>query len=100
MRVIAREPEHYEVHEVPYGKVYSWRPERIVFECDCGGGALVWERPVTVCACGAVHTGVSREPEERRTEHPWHEEYEEWRRKKEANNLRHEYFDFVGTGDD
>jgi hypothetical protein len=37
MRVIAREPEHYEVHEVPYGKVYSWRPERIVFECDCGG---------------------------------------------------------------
>jgi hypothetical protein len=38
MRVIAREPEHYEVHEVPYGKVYSWRPERIVFECDCGGG--------------------------------------------------------------
>ena len=63
MRVIAREPEHYEVHEVPYGKVYSWRPERIVFECDCGG-ALVWERPVTVCACGAVHTGVSREPEE------------------------------------
>ena len=80
MRVIAREREHYEVHDVPYGKVYSWRPERI--------------------ACGAVHTGVSREPEERRTEHPWHEEYAEWRREKEANNLRHEYFDFVGTGDD
>ncbi len=101
MRVIAREPEHYEVHEVPYGKVYSWRPERIVLECDCGG-ALVWERPVTVCACGAVHTDVlseERRMDERRYR-PWHEEYEEWRRKKEANNLRHEYFDFVGTGDD
>ncbi len=101
MRVIAREPEHYEVHEVPYGKVYSWRPERVVFECDCGE-ALVWERPVTVCACGAIHTGVLQEPEVRRAdeEHPWHEEYEEWRRKKEADNLRHEYFGFVGIGDD
>jgi hypothetical protein len=101
MRVIEREPEHYEVHEVPYGKVYSWRPERIVFECDCGE-TLVWVKPVTVCACGAVHTDVVREPEERRTNeepHPWLQDYEEWRRKKEANNLRHEYFDFVGTGD-
>jgi hypothetical protein len=99
MRVIARELEHYEVHEVPYGKVYSWRPERIVFECDCGE-TLVWEKPVTVCACGAAHTDVS--PEERRMdqEHPWQEDYEEWRREKEANNLRHEYFDFVGPGDD
>ena len=61
MRVIAREREHYEVHEVPYGKVYSWRPERIVFECDCGE-RLVWMRPVTACACGAVHTDVSRDP--------------------------------------
>src|SRR5688500_15081651 len=99
MRVIAREREHYEVHELPYGKVYSWRPERIFFECDCGR-TLVWEKHVTACACRAVHTGVSRAPEERRTEHAWHEEYEEWRREKEANNLRHEYFDFVGTDDD
>ena len=37
MRVIAREREHYEVHEVPYGKVYGWRPERVVLERDCGG---------------------------------------------------------------
>jgi hypothetical protein len=101
MRVIEREREHYEVCEVPYGKVYTWRPERVVFECDCGE-SLLWESPVTVCACGTVHTGVLREPEERRTdeEHPWHEEYEEWRRKREANNLRHEYFGFVGVGDD
>ncbi len=96
MRVIAREREHYEVHRVPYGKVYSWRPERIVFECDCGE-TLVWAKPVIVCACGAVHTDGLREPEERRTdeEHPWHEEYEEWRRERDANNLRHEYFGFV-----
>ncbi len=98
MRVIAREREHYEVHEVPYGKVYSWCPERIVFECDCGE-RLVWMGPVTACACGAVHTDVSRDPaggpadEERH--HPWLQGYEEWRREKDANNLRREYFGFV-----
>jgi hypothetical protein len=99
MRVITREREHHEVHQVSYGKVYSWRPERVFFECDCGR-ALVSENFVTVCACGADYTNVLREPEERRTEHPWHEEYDVWRREKEANNLRHEYSDYVGTGDD
>ena len=100
MRVIEHEREHYEVREVPYGKVYSWRPERLVFECACGE-TLLWTRPVTVCACGTVHTDVSREPERRTDEgshHPWHEEYEEWRR--DAGNLRHEYFDFVKAGSD
>jgi hypothetical protein len=101
MRVIARDQEHYEVHEVPYGKVYSWRPERIVFECDCGE-TLVWMRPVTACACGAVHTDVlpERRPTGEKPQHPWIEEYEEWRREKDANNLRHEYFGFVETGSD
>ena len=98
MRVIAREREHYEVHEVPYGKVYSWRPERIVFECGCGE-RLVWMRPVTACACGAVHTDVSRDPDggpaEEERHHPWLQEYEEWRREKDANDLRREYFGFV-----
>ncbi len=99
MWVIARELEHYEVHEVPYGKVYSWRPERIVFECDCGE-ALVWERSVP--ACGAVHADVL--PEGRRTNgkpyRPWLEEYEEWRRERDANNLRYEYFGFVRASSD
>jgi hypothetical protein len=96
MRVIAHEREHYEVHEVPYGKVYSWRPERIVFECDCGE-TLVRMRPVTACACGVVHTDVSRDsggmPKDE--DHPWLDEYEEWRREKDANELRREYFGFV-----
>ena len=53
-----------------------------VFECDCGE-TLVWMRPATACACGPVHTDVSRDPERRPTDeelhHPWLEEYEEWR---------------------
>jgi len=98
MRVIAHEREHYEVHEVPYGKVYSWRPEHIVFECACGE-TRVWMKPATTCACGAVHTDLWRDPGRRPTaeerHHPWLEEYEEWRREKDANNLRREYFGFV-----
>ena len=101
MRVIEHERERYEVHEVPYGKVYSWRPERVVFECDCGE-PLVWTKPVAVCGCGAAHAGIpfegrraSEEPD-----HPWLEEYEEWCRKREADGLRREYFGFVGPGDD
>jgi hypothetical protein len=101
MRVIEREQGHYEVHDVPYGKVYSWRPEHVLFECGCGE-TLTWMAPVTVCCCGASYTDVfSREPEARRTDEvayrPWLEEYERWRREKLANNLRHEYFGFVGT---
>jgi hypothetical protein len=97
MRVIEREKEHYEVLEVPYGKVYSWRPERIVFECDCGA-MLTWTSPVTECRCGARYTegflGENR-PEDFRAYHPWLEEYEAWREKEREANVNREYFVFV-----
>ena len=32
--------------------------------------------------------------------HPWLEDYEEWRRVREKEGLRHEYFVFVEEGDD
>ena len=104
MRVIEREKEHYEVVEVPYGKVYSWRPERIIFECDCGE-TLQWEAPVTVCRCGARYSDVTRreesrpEPVDEETLHPWQHEYEEWREAKLANNLKHEYYGFLEAED-
>lgn len=101
MRVIEREKEHYEVVEVPYGKVYSWRPERIIFECDCGE-TLEWAAPVTVCRCGARYTDVVRReepPADDETRHPWLQEYEEWRKVKLANNLRHEYYGFLEAKD-
>jgi hypothetical protein len=103
MRVIEREKGHYEVHDVPYGKVYSWCPERVLFECDCGE-MLTWKAPATLCRCGASYTDVpSRETEERRANgeayRPWLEGYEEWRKVKLANDLRHEYFGFVKAQD-
>lgn len=98
MRVIEREREHYEVQEVPYGKVYGWRPERIVFECDCGE-THTWTPPVTTCWCGARYTNISIE-EDRWTDdayHPWLQEYREWRERELAANVQHEYFEFVGV---
>jgi hypothetical protein len=35
-KVIERLDAHYEVQDVEFGKVYKWRPERIVLECRCG----------------------------------------------------------------
>jgi len=92
--VIERERGHYEVREVPYGKVYDWRPERVVFECDCGE-THVWSGSEISCACGAVHASVSDPGAGSASEgplHPWLEDYEEWRTVREANDLRHEYF--------
>ena len=95
MQVIEHERGHYEVREVPYGKVYDWRPERLVFGCHCGE-TYVWSGSEIACACGAVYAGVPAsedgQPEEGYS-HPWLEDYEEWRR--EAGDLWHEYFVFV-----
>lgn len=99
MRVIDHQRGHYEVREVPYGKVYGWRPERLVFECDCGQ-THVFAGAAISCSCGLVY-GDGRE--ERRLDgaslHPWLEDYEEWRRVREKEGLRHEYFLFVQERD-
>ena len=98
MRVIEREHEHYEVQEVPHGKVYSWRPEQVLFECDCEE-TLTWAGGRVECRCGAVYEGLGRERVEPQEEtgayHPWIEEYEEWRKTKAAHGLQREYFGFV-----
>ena len=100
MRVIERERGHYEVREVPYGKVYDWRPERLVIECDCGEMHVSSGSAIT-CSCGMVYGGAheDRRPDEDLL-HPWLEDYEEWRRVREKEGLRHEYFVFVEDGDD
>lgn len=104
MRVIEREQGHYEVQEVPHGKVYSWRPEQVLFECDCGE-TLTWNGGHAChighveCRCGAAYEDFGRErvnPEEKGAHRPWLEEYEEWMETKTANGIKREYFGFVG----
>ncbi len=90
VRVIKHECGHYEVYEIPYGKVYGWCPERLVFECGCGETHVSTGDEIA-CSCGAVYAGVPGSEDEPR--HPWLRDYEEWR--SEAGDLRHEYFVFV-----
>ncbi|MEW6637136.1 MAG: hypothetical protein AB1425_10050 [Actinomycetota bacterium] len=101
--MIERQREHYEVREVPYGKVYSWRPARVVFECDCGE-TLTWSAPATLCSCGAIFTEApvspGGPPEERDSSRPWLREYEEWRSASDRDALLHEYYAFFPADDD
>lgn len=96
MRVIEQEQGRYEVREVPYGTVYSWNPGYVRVECDCGT-VLEWTGSGAMCECGARHEGILEGLESRNEgdDHPWLEDYEEWREEKEANDMKHEYYAFV-----
>ena len=60
-KVIECARARYEVEEVEYGKVYIWRPESLVVECECGEETVL-TRSETACEeCGAEHTGIVRE---------------------------------------
>ncbi len=64
----------YEVQDVEFGRVYKWRPERVVVECDCGERTAL-SGSETTCGCGADHTEVVREELAGSLEdevlHPW-----------------------------
>ena len=51
----------YEVHDVGFGRVFKWRPEIALVECDCGVLTTL-DRSETTCAwCGADHAVLVRE---------------------------------------
>lgn len=75
MRMKEAEEAHYEVTEVPFGRVYSWRPASIKIECDCGGSCVLTAAK-THCCCGADYSAwVRREIKIWRSKgqcsHPW-----------------------------
>jgi hypothetical protein len=59
VRIIERNEGRYEVEVVEFGRVYKWRPEHVVVECDCGGRtALTYA--ATTCECGVDHAVAVR----------------------------------------
>ena len=65
----------YEAQEVPFGIVYTWRPGRVVIECDCGE-RLTLTGTTGICACGTDLTAILRETLAARRSsdehlHPW-----------------------------
>jgi hypothetical protein len=72
--VIERAEGRYEVQDVEFGRVYRWRPEQVVVECDCGSRAILTASEIT-CRCGVDHAAAVREElvgcYEDETLHPW-----------------------------
>ncbi len=52
---------HYDVQEVEMGQVYTWRPESIAVECDCGERLSLTASNTTCGGCGADHESATRE---------------------------------------
>lgn len=76
-KVIERAREGYDAEYVVFGKVYKWRPERVVVECVCGERVALTSSYTACEECGADHTGIVREDLSDRPSqgdediHPW-----------------------------
>ena len=72
--MIERAEGRYEVQDVEFGRVYRWRPEQVVVECECGERTTLTGSETT-CRCGADYTVVFRGESAASLEdealHPW-----------------------------
>ena len=60
-QVIEHVEAHYEVQAMEMGTLYSWCPESVVIECDCGQSFTVEGAKDSSCPrCRANHSGVAR----------------------------------------
>jgi hypothetical protein len=83
-KVIERLDAGYEVQEVEFGKVYKWRPERVVVECECAKRLSLTASTTSSCVeCGRDHGLVVKEAsidnrdQSDQTLHPWRYYYSE-----------------------
>jgi hypothetical protein len=51
----------YEMQEVEMGEVYTWRPESVVVECDCGEMSTLTVSTTTCGGRGVDHKAVAQE---------------------------------------
>jgi hypothetical protein len=76
-KVIERVQARYEVQDVEFGKVYKWRPERIVVECQCRQKLSLSASATSCAACGTDHELAVKEASKTdghqsdQTLHPW-----------------------------
>ena len=55
LKVIERTEAGYDVQEVPFGKVYVWRPQSVLIECERGEEAALTASATTCKECDAEH---------------------------------------------
>ena len=75
-KVIECAKARYEVQDVEFGKVYKWRPERVVVECGCGERLYPSASMTSYKECSTDHAHPVRgELADRRERdevlHPW-----------------------------
>ncbi len=75
-KVIERLEAHYEVQNLPMGKVYRWCPQRrVLVESDCRQTPTLAASATTCEKCGKDHALLIQEvlasPPEDEIEHPW-----------------------------
>jgi hypothetical protein len=74
-KVIERVDARYEVQDVEFGKVYKWRPQSVVLECDCGEKPALTASKNACGECGADYRDLLEEVLEARPQdkvgHPW-----------------------------
>jgi hypothetical protein len=77
-KVIECVQPHYEVQDVEMGKVYRWRPQSVVVECECGENQTLSASKHACEECGADHRPLVEEvleahpdEDEEGFDHPW-----------------------------
>ena len=83
---------HYEVHEGPFSRAYTWHPASVTLQCSCGEKfTLTATNTTATCRCGTDHSALIRDLEEQegqlpdKSTHPWHHEAQE-----QAEQHRHD----------
>jgi hypothetical protein len=81
-KVIECAKARYEVQDVEMGKVYKWRPECIVIECQCGQRLSLTASTTSCAECGTDHVLAIKEAsmeghQSDQTLHPWRYYYSE-----------------------
>jgi predicted RNA-binding Zn-ribbon protein involved in translation (DUF1610 family) len=88
---------HYEMREMSYGKDYVWQTSHAIIACDCGQVMDVDEHHTTCPNCGTDHSDLMRQVAGRHLSddvlHPWHRDYEEWKRFKERRTEYQEWLE-------
>ena len=92
---------HYEVEEVPYGKVYKWTAGHALVECDCGQLLLMHQTDTTATCpeCGADYAGAVDGLEgkplvEEEVFYPEYQAFAEWQREEKAHPEYNEWLEW------
>ncbi len=95
-KIVVRVEGHYEVHEDPFSRAYEWHPAYVTLECDCGEkSTLSSTSTVAICRCGAEHSAIVRDIQEREgrlrheVTHPWQHDTKEQAEQHLRNETSH-----------